>query len=257
MIAQNSGVGVNSSSAYEESFQVRTYESDHRGLVRPVAILNYLQEVAGTHAERLGFSVNNLLSRGLTWVMSRSHVRFSSDPGVGERLLVRTWPSGRRGLHAMREFEVFDGSSQLVAAGTSSWVIVDVESKRPVRIEKVIPSYPPAARRALDDDFAALPVLTEADHELPFRVRLGDLDINQHVNNVVYAGWALEALPEPWQQSHRPAAIEIAYRSEAFFGDRIISRAQACPVGDASGFLHQLVSEADGRELTRLRTFWR
>jgi medium-chain acyl-[acyl-carrier-protein] hydrolase len=244
-------------SDYEESFQVRTYESDHRGLVRPVAILNYLQEVAGAHAEQLGFSVNNLLARGITWVMSRSHVRFLRDPGVGEKLRVRTWPSGRRGLHAMREFEVFDDSSQMVAVGTSSWVIVDIESKRPVRIEKVIPTYPPTARRALDDGFAALPVLTGADHELPFRVRLGDLDINQHVNNVVYAGWALEALPEQWQQCHRPAAIEIAYRSEAFSGDRVVSRAQAFTAGDASGFLHQLVSEADGRELTRLRTLWR
>ena len=244
-------------SSYEESFQVRTYEADHHGLVRPVAILNYLQEVAGSHAEQLGFSVNALLSRGLTWIMSRSHVRFLCDAAVGDILRVRTWPSGRRGLHAMREYEVFDGSARKVAAGTSSWVIVDIESKRPVRIEKVIPEYPPTARRALEDDFAALPTLTAADHELPFRVRLGDLDINQHVNNVVYAGWALEAVPEEWQQTHRPAAIEIAYRSEAFFGDRVISRVQACADGDARGFLHQLVSGTDGRELTRLRTFWR
>jgi len=226
-------------------------------VVRPVAILNYLQEVAGNHAEQLGFSVNNLLPRGLTWVMSRSHVCFLRDAAVGEDLLVRTWPSGRRGLHAMREYEIFAADGQQVAVGTSSWVIVDLESRRPVRIDKVIPSYPLISRRALDDDFKALPRLEASDYELDFRVRLGDLDINQHVNNVVYAAWALEVLPEAWQQQYRPASIEIAYRAEALFGDRILSRVQSCADGVAPGFLHQLSSGLDGRELTRLRTVWR
>ena len=241
---------------YEESFRVRTYEADHHGLARPVAILNYLQEVAGSHAERLGFSVNRLLSTGLTWVLSRSHVRFLRDPGVGEELTVRTWPSGRRGLHAFREYEVLDGAACLAAVGKGSWLLLNLESKGPVRIEKVVPAYPPTARRAIEDDFDPLPALASAEYELPFRVRIGDLDINQHVNNVVYAGWALETLPEEWQQRYRLAEIEIAYRSEAFFGSRIAARAQSLADG-RPGFLHQLADGADGRELTRLRTLWR
>ena len=44
-----------------------------------------------------------------------------------------------------------------------------------------------------------------------FRVRQSDLDMNRHVNNAVYVGWALEAAPEDVAQSRRPVDIEVGY----------------------------------------------
>ena len=60
---------------YEKSFQVRSYEVDLTGRVRATALLNYMQEAAGDHSRLLGVAVRDLMPLGLTWVLSRTHLR--------------------------------------------------------------------------------------------------------------------------------------------------------------------------------------
>ncbi|BCR04205.1 acyl-ACP thioesterase [Desulfuromonas versatilis] len=244
-------------SIFEQSYPVRSFEVDFTGLLRPVALLNYLQDIAGEHADRLGFGVRTLLERGLTWVLSRSHTRILHYPRQGETLRVATWPSARQGVFALRDFEVHDGQGRVVALSSSSWALLNIQTMRPVRLEGNLPDYPTRGRRALEVSFDPLPELTDAELELPFRVRLADLDINLHVNNAIYAAWALEAVPEEVLKTFRPEEIEIGFRSPAFYGDRILSRSRAVGAADAPCFLHQLLHEQEARELTRLRTRWR
>ena len=85
-----------------------------------------------------------------------------------------------------------------------------------------------------------------------------DLDINRHVNNVFYAEWALETVPAEIAEHCRLTEIEIGFRAEALYGDTVISRiAQVETFTDSFCFVHQLLDERTGKELTRLRTRWR
>ena len=239
----------------DKEFRIRSYEVDFRGRVSPVALLNYLQDAAAEHAYRLGVAVTMLQSQGLTWVLSRSHLKIFHTPGVGEVLRVRTWPSRRDQRFTCREFELHDRKGNLVALSTSSWAVLDLATRRPVCLDSSLPPYPLDSRRALDDDFASLPRLASAERELPFRVRLMDLDLNRHVNNAVYAAWALEVVPREVMEECRLEEIEIAFRGEARYGDSIVTRSGAG--SNETKFLHQIVAKGDGRELTRLRTAWR
>ena len=239
----------------DKEFRIRSYEVDFRGRVSPVAILNYLQDAAGEHAYRLGVAVTVLQAQGLTWVLSRSHLKLFHQPGVGEVLRVRTWPSLRDGRFTCREFELHDRKENLVALATTSWAVLDIVTRRPVRLDASLPFYPLDSRRAIDDEFASLPRLEGAEQELPFRVRLMDLDLNRHVNNAVYAAWALEVVPPRVLEERRLAELEIAFRAEARYGDAIVSRCAA--EDDGRSFLHQIVGMGDRRELTRLKTVWK
>jgi acyl-ACP thioesterase len=73
----------------------------------------------------------------------------------------------------------------------------------------------------------------------------------------VHLEWALEAIPPDILLKCLPAEIHIAYRAEAVYGGRILSRSIAIDSPDSEVFLHQLVREGEGRELTRLMTLWR
>ncbi len=241
---------------FTRQYRVRYYEADFRGTLRPVTLLDYLQDAASGDSMRTGSSVLDLHGINMTWVLSRYHVKVHRYPELGESLAVRTWRSGSDGHFALREFEVFDERDDLLALATSSWAIVNMETKRPVRIEKVFPALPSMERRALDNGFKALPKPDRADMEKPFPVRMGDLDINRHVNNTVYAGWALETLPDDIMLGCRLSEIEISYRAEALYGDTVISRSARADNVDGCRFLHQLSNESDGRELTRLKTSW-
>jgi acyl-ACP thioesterase len=241
---------------YEAEFRVQSYEVDMYGLLRPVTLINYLQAAASGHASLLGVSVPELMKRNLTWVLSRLHLQVTRYPTAGALLRIRTWPSTRDGIFSCREFVVTDREGRTVALVTSSWAVLNLATRRPVRLEEHIPPYPLVSERAINDPFPTLPTFDAGEGELVFRVCRRDLDMNCHVNNAVYADWALESVPSAVADTFRPAALEIGFRAEALYGDEVICRYRTLPVESGHAMLHRLVT-ADGRELTRLRSEWR
>jgi acyl-ACP thioesterase len=249
---------------YRKEFTVHSYELDFEGKARPVSLLNFLQDTAGEHAAHLGWSVTDLLKRNMTWVLSRYHVRIERYPAWGDRIDVLTWPSGRHGFFALRDFEVSDGGGNRVLVGTTSWMVLDLGRKQPLKVDDILPTNYLVERRALADDFSPLPALDLAENELSFRVEMSHLDLNKHVNNAVYIQWALEAAPGGVLTRLRPADIEVSYRAEAFYGDMILSRVKAAapPAAGPEGsrpspvFLHQILNAESEVELARLRTRW-
>jgi medium-chain acyl-[acyl-carrier-protein] hydrolase len=242
---------------YRKPFFIHTYESDFEGRARLVSLLNFLQDAAGEHASLLGWSVTDLIKKNMTWVLSRTHVRVHRYPAWGERLDVATWPSGRHGFFALRDFEVSDSGGNSVLAGTTSWMVIQTGRKQPVKLDDILSSNVILDKRALADDFESLPVLGAADREVAFRVEVGHLDLNKHVNNAVYVQWAIEAVPEEVLTRRRPVEVEVSYRAEAVYGDAVVSRVQSVPQpGSGPVFHHQIANASTGAELTRLRTRW-
>jgi acyl-ACP thioesterase len=237
---------------YDKIFDIRSYEVDLTGNVRPTALLNYMQEAAGDHARRLGIAVRDLLPRGLTWVLSRTHLKLLGTAVSREEVHVRTWPSTREGRFTCREFELTVAADRPLALATCSFAVLDLATRRPVVIDKRLLSYPLVPRRVIADDFATLPRLAEAETELTFRVGRADLDINRHANNVAYAAWALETMPASVADK-----CHLAYRAEVLYGETIRARSRELPGSEDRMFLHQLVRAEDGVELTRLVTRWR
>jgi medium-chain acyl-[acyl-carrier-protein] hydrolase len=247
---------------FQKEFAVHTYETDVRGAAKLVSLLNYLQDAAGEHAASLGLSVLDLFKRNMTWVLSRYHVLVRRTPDMGERLEITTWPSGKSGYFATRDFEMADANGGAVLSATSSWMVIDLERKAPVKVEAVVDIPYAVERRALDDPFESLPVPAGRQSEVRFRVESDHLDWNRHVNNAVYVEWALEAVTPEVLLKRRPLELEVSYRAEAFYGEEVLSVAAAVPEAPAAGagagpvYLHQILNAAKGTELARLRTRW-
>ena len=261
---------------HEHTFRIHSYEVGPTGEARPTTLFNFLQEAAGEHAASWGVSVPDLLPRGRTWVLSRYRLRVDRYPRLYDELTVRTWPSARGGRFAVRDFELLGSAGGApLAVATTSWMVLDVRTGKPLPIEEFVPARFVLPRRALEDPFDSLPKLDAAERELTFRVMVRDLDMNRHVNNAVYVQWALEAAPPEVHERARPIDIEISYRAMAYHGEEIVSRlaragspvaaggstsagaaANAAAQGDAV-FLHQVANAATGVELARARSTWR
>jgi len=239
-----------------QRFWVRTYESDHTGRLRPTALLNYFQEAASAHAEKLGAGVLELLKRKLTWVLSRYHIRLIRYPRWKEIVELTTWPSINQGLFALREFEARDEKGAILAAATSSWMLIDLKTKRPVPPDEHLGHYLRNPRRAVVSDFASLPTFGQPDFERSFRVRMGDLDWNRHVNHVAYIGWALETTAADFLEKHRPAEVEADFRGQAFSGETVLCLRQLLSKDIPLIFAYQVIQSESRKELARLRIAW-
>lgn len=240
---------------YKKEFRVRYVDIDFEGKMKAEFLLNYLMDSAAEHATKLGVGVLDLFKLNLTWVLSRWHILITRYPRADEMISITTWPSIREGRFTMREFDVLDSNGGSIKA-TTSWLALDLKSKRPVRLESFLPDFPLRTERALEDGFPPLPVVENNDLEMELPVLRSDLDLNRHVNSTIYIKWALETIPQDVLFKQRPAEIEINYRAEAFYGDRILSRTQAGTGGESPQFLHQIVRKKDGKELAVLRTRW-
>lgn len=242
--------------SWREDFTVRSFEIDPYLRVTPQSICNFMQEAAGNQARALGCAVDQLIPRGLTWVISRIHLRMDRYPRWRERVTVATWPSAVQGRFALRDFILRDGEGKRVGAATSSWLVIDVEKRRPVVVPEIMQLLPQQEIRALPDDFPKLPEPLAEEFRQDYAVRLSDLDPNMHVNNARYVEWGLETVPTKFWRDMHLAGIEISFKAESLYGDDIVSISDRSESAGETVFRHSVRREEDGRELSRMRTVW-
>lgn len=242
---------------YEKKFQAGYGECTPQGYPRLAVILSWLQEAALGHSHDRGFSVDDIKEKGITWVLSRITVQFERMPRGDEDILVRTWPVSRESRSGVRDFALYDAVGNRIAVATSLWVLMNLTTRRPVKIDEYLPQYPLHPERALDDPFDTLPVLHEGSFHCEIPVLRSHIDQNAHVNNTVYAALALEVVPDELVREWVPVTIAIGFRSEAAYGDRIHVTGHLKVEGDIATMVHRLEALPQGRELTRVVTCWR
>ena len=213
----------------DETFSVRSYESGVANHVSLPTLCNYLQEIAGLNADSLGWGIRKLQDEGLTWMLSRLHLKVERYVPWGEKILLRTWPSGMKGrLIATRCFQGADSSGDEVLQAHSEWLYVDMKTQKiaklPETFADLVPSgTPDIVFNDIGGKFTQLSAVTAS---VDIRVRKSDLDFNDHVNNVQYVEWMLEALPvgtAPESMGTGPAEVDIVFRAAAKAGETLIS----------------------------------
>ena len=237
---------------YEKIYQIKSYETDKNGFLRVPTLLNIFQDAADGSACELGLGMEFCLFKGLAWVGSNYHIKINRLPKIHENIKVQTWPSAEKMLGAIRDFVVYDEGGDVIILASSQWILIDFEKKRPLSLKNNLPQYQVIDERALDTDFAKIAEPTNITCRKEFNVRFDDIDINGHVNNAVYPLWASEAVAEDFRTAHEPQEIEIAFKKECKYGERIEV------LTEENGMLatSTIKSLQDGRELARVKIVW-
>ncbi|MCL2737482.1 MAG: thioesterase [Alphaproteobacteria bacterium] len=201
---------------------LRTYKMDRHGLLRPVMLMNELQGVADSHAEVLGRGRTYCVDTGRAWVVTHYLVDIVQMPGENQEIEIYTWPSAADALRAARDFEIKDAATgDVMVRATSQWVMIDINTRRPVRIDEVLADWGTLDERVIDRPFEKFPefepALTWVAHP-----RFDDLDLNQHINNAVYATWAAESLGFEFRDGHKLYRLDINFKKEIPAGVRTI-----------------------------------
>lgn len=233
--------------AFELTYRVRSYETGVRNRLSLPSVCNYLQEAAGEHAERLGFGILELQARGISWMLARLHLKLARDVPWGADVKVVTWPSGLKGrLVALRDFRLFAADGDPILEGVSEWLTVDLAAQRIVRpsedFARLVPPDVARVALAVADGHGKFAALAKVDQAARILVRRADHDFNDHVNNVHYVEWALEALPESFR-ARSVRELDIVFRQAAHAGDELESRVE---VVDGANLRCAIVRPADG-----------
>ncbi|MDR1026071.1 MAG: hypothetical protein LBL47_01605 [Lactobacillus sp.] len=235
----------------EKKFDIKTYEGDKNGDLRIITLMNLFQDAADSHASALNVGLEHCLRGGLAWVGSAYHIKINKLPKLHEEITIKTWPSIKNKLTAIREFEVANEKGGKLILASSQWVLLNVEKKRPVSLDDNLPDFPNTPTRAVETDFPKITEVTEHNFDKHFYVRFDDIDINDHVNNAIYPLWATESVKDQFRLGHTPKEIEIAFKKEGLFGEMI--RVNTLMEEKLS---NHSVRGNDDRELARVRILW-
>jgi medium-chain acyl-[acyl-carrier-protein] hydrolase len=244
---------------FERKYPVNIFNTDLTGRLSPGALFSFFEDLAGRHATVLGWGRDDMMTTGFFWALSRIVVKIERLPVAMDEVTLRTWPRGTEAIYALRDLEMYDEAGKRLVGASSSWVIVDYNTRRAQRPDKALSGlnamFP--EERALDTNPRKVPPIPPGDHRITkLRVRLDDIDVNWHVNNARYIHWATNCYDQEFIISHTPDIIEVNYLIESHLGDCINILTGASDKQDKS-FIHSIMRESDSTELCRLRINWK
>jgi medium-chain acyl-[acyl-carrier-protein] hydrolase len=88
-----------------------------------------------------------------------------------------------------------------------------------------------------------------------FRVKISDLDVNLHTNNVRYLQWINDTYDLDFVMKNVPQSAEINYLSESLFNEEIFIQT-AADINNEGFYKHSVLRSADNKELCRIRLGW-
>lgn len=181
---------------YIEKITVPCYDTDASWLLKPASFMNLAQEAAGRHAVYLGFGYDDLIVSNTAWILSRVHVEFIDTPKWREDITLTTWHKGLNRLFFLRDFILTDAQGKERVKATTSWLVLNLETRRLVRDPKLIEEGTVCTENAIETpaDKVQMPKEVEPEFVMEHKVAYSDIDTNGHANNAMYMHWAMDAV---------------------------------------------------------------
>jgi medium-chain acyl-[acyl-carrier-protein] hydrolase len=244
---------------YEKEYRVHVYETGPDAKLNLYSLFNYFQDIASDHAVKLGFGRDDLMRNNRFWVLSRIYSEITQWPLWDDIIIVKTWPNGTDKLFALRNYEVKFPDGRHIASGISSWLILDLTTRKVQRPDSILSQYNPNLHSVVSPIRTALklePASEEGTYSHRFPVKVSDLDVNLHTNNVQYLKWVCDNYALDFVMNNFPQSAEINYLAESLFEEEITIRTSVDKDNSAS-YNHSILRVEDNKELCRVRIKWK
>ncbi len=204
----------------DHTLEISSAEIDLWGELKPSSLLAICQDIAYVHSAASGVGFDTLVSQNMAWVLARVKVEIDRMPKWHEQIRIRTWHKRESGIFSLRDYIIYDKEDKPIVRVTSSWLILNLETRRLSRVGRVF------SLSQLDCPIGAIEaeaerITTPTDHTplADHIVGYSDLDLNHHVNNTRYMEWACDSSPMQMQMQMRLKGFTINFNHEARCGE--------------------------------------
>ena len=207
----------------EQKYNIPCYNTDAAWRLKPAAFMDLAQEAAGQHAVHLGFGYEDLIKTNTAWILSRVNVKFVDTPMWRDEITLTTWHKGSNRLFFLRDFLVTDKEGRERMKATTSWLVLNLETRRLVRDPKLMEEGTVCTENVIETpaDKVQMPKDAEIEHIFDHKVAYSDIDMNNHTNNAMYMQWAMDAVDYDLASSRPVKEITINFNHETKAGDLV------------------------------------
>ncbi len=205
---------------YNYEYEIKYQEVDGKKRLRLFNLENYLLEVAGTVADELGFGIQVLHPRGLTWILTRLSVEMYEMPTHCEKVRFETWIENNVHMLSTRNFRIYSGD-KLIGQCKSVWAVLDLEKREIVNCFD-----DPIFEGCVDGEVIEMPrvrmtTIPEPTGSAPHKIVYSDIDYNGHCNSCRY----LQAMTDAYLPNYygKTVRLDINYSKEAMLGETLMT----------------------------------
>lgn len=205
---------------------VEPFHVDFTGHIFMGVLGNHLLNAAGKHSQRRGWGIGALNETQHTWVLSRLCIEMYEMPRQYETITIKTWVEGVMKLFTSRNFSILRPDGTPYGYARSIWAMIDMQDRKPCDLLQLyngdILNY------VVPEEENVCPIEGHGRFRFkaPTLVRTidtyySDVDINGHINSIKYIEHILDLIPQERFEEQQLRRLEIAYKSEAYMGDRL------------------------------------
>ncbi len=183
-------------------------------------LLAALEDAGCKHSEMAGIGITNINETKKTWIILSWRVKIFSRPEFNSNLVVKTWSRKMDKLYAYRDYNVLDENNNLIAKGTSKWLLVNYDTGKILKLdEEMSNNFKTESMKAFDDENEIkLDFEYKIINRICYKINKGQIDLNHHLNNINYLDLAKEVLIEPIDTYNE---IQILYKKQIMLGEEV------------------------------------
>ncbi|MGV3458946.1 MAG: acyl-[acyl-carrier-protein] thioesterase [Flavobacterium sp.] len=208
-------------SIYTHDWEINFLQCTPNGLLKHTELCNLLQLTAGYHAELGGLSFTDMQRHDQAWVLSRMRVEIAELPKWRDVVTVKTWIHDLEESRSVRALEMYVGDRK-VAGSSTYWAVFNTKNRRPEGLalpHEHFEKYPDM--HPTEQSFTKVQLGREADVFEERVVKLSDLDIVNHANNVKYLEWCLDLSDIKSLLKGQLKAFDMNFMKELMLGDTV------------------------------------
>ena len=259
------------SKIFTRTFRVRWGELDPSGTVTPANYLRYIVETAWDWGGAIGWGEKYSQNPDVFWVIRETEIHFLHPLRHNDEFGLTIWMVNWQRVRGMRCFELkLKESGNVIAQGTQQVVYMDTKTGRPMNLpEEEIEKFRLEDPRVFPFERFPKVAAVENPFTMQRQVEWMDLDVYDHVNNVIYVNYAEEAAAQDFSaRGWTPAKLteadlavvtrrlHIQYGSIAAWGETLNISTHPLNIKDTSGSRYVSITRADGSPVAECIIDW-
>ncbi len=210
---------------HTKKFQVKYCEADFKDELKVSSALSYMEEVACSSADELGFGYEYIKPKNQAFMVTNLCAEFSRPVRLGESILVKTWPTPPTFVVFGREYQFISEQGEVLVNASSRWCLIDKQTGKILQ-SKTIDNQDYSTYntdKALNDVQWKIPAFALSEGELAFSIKIAnsEYDHNFHVNNTRYADYCLNCFSVAELSSRKLVRFSISYIKQCKEGETL------------------------------------
>jgi medium-chain acyl-[acyl-carrier-protein] hydrolase len=245
------------SKSFTKKYEIHYYEVNSKLRCKLSSMIDFICDVGTQQSEYFGGGIEYCTKNNCAWVFYKYDIKMYRYPMFGETISITTQPVGFKKFYGLRKYMIKDEDGDLIGEALALFFLINIEKRRPMRIQnEQYDIYGVDGDVDYDISMDKIERNDEEQYHKQFNIRYSDIDSNNHVNNVKYVEWAIEAVPVDVIDNYVLKRIKVTFEKETIYGDKVLVSATVKEMDDISLKSYHTIRNSEGTELTLLEADW-